>query len=95
MDPVETVPTTERPIDPNQRSKQLLGYILVALGGYFLLSNLRVFEISLWRIVITWWPLVLIHFGVEQIAKDRPLFRNLWHIALVAIIAYILISNFL
>jgi hypothetical protein len=95
MDPVENTPLPERTADPNQRSKQLFGYILVALGGYFLLSNLRIFEISLWRIVITWWPLILIHFGVEQIARDRPLFKNLWYIALVAIIAYILISNLL
>jgi hypothetical protein len=95
MDTVENTPILERPTDPDQKSKQLLGYILVVLGGYFLLSNLRVFEIGLWRIIVTWWPLILIHFGVEQIARDRPLFRNLWHIALVAIIAYILISSFL
>jgi hypothetical protein len=37
---------------------------LVAIGTFFLLTNLGVIDISLRELLRTWWPLILIAVGV-------------------------------
>lgn len=37
---------------------------LVAIGTFFLLTNLGVIDISLRELLRTWWPLILIAAGV-------------------------------
>ena len=38
--------------------------VLVSLGTFFLLTNLRVINVSLAELLKTWWPLILIAVGV-------------------------------
>jgi phage shock protein C len=71
------------PVDPNappppppawhhdpDRGRNTIGYILVALGLIFLLSNLGAFHFIQWQLV---WPLVLIAFGaLLLVARSRP-----------------------
>ncbi len=37
---------------------------LVAIGTFFLLTNLGVIDVSLRELLRTWWPLILIAVGV-------------------------------
>ncbi len=71
------------PVDPNappppagtwrhdpERGRNTIGYILVALGLIFLLSNLGAFHFIQWQLV---WPLVLIAFGaLLLVSRSRP-----------------------
>jgi phage shock protein C len=60
-------PATVRPVDPAvqaaeaERRRMAFGYILIALGVAFLLSNAGVFRFVQWQFL---WPLVLIGIGV-------------------------------
>ncbi len=45
--------------------------ILVALGVFFLLSNLGVVDVSLRELVTVWWPVVLIALGVGMFFTAR------------------------
>lgn len=38
--------------------------VLVAIGTFFLLTNLGVIDVSLRELLRTWWPLILIAVGV-------------------------------
>jgi len=38
--------------------------VLVAIGTFFLLTNLGVIDISLRELLRTWWPVILIAVGV-------------------------------
>ena len=38
--------------------------VLIAIGSFFLLSNLGVLHISIGELIRTWWPLILIAVGV-------------------------------
>jgi phage shock protein PspC (stress-responsive transcriptional regulator) len=59
--------TTVAPVDPAireaeaERRRTAVGYLLVALGVVFLLSNLGAFRFVQWNVV---WPLVVIGLGV-------------------------------
>jgi phage shock protein C len=65
-DPTATPPTVA-PVDPavhaaeSERRRMAFGYILIALGVAFLLSNAGVFRFVQWQFL---WPLVLIGIGV-------------------------------
>lgn len=43
--------------------------VLIALGVFFLLTNLGLVNISLAELLKTWWPLILIALGVAMIVK--------------------------
>jgi phage shock protein PspC (stress-responsive transcriptional regulator) len=67
-DPTRTVPATAAsPVDPAaraaeaERRRMAFGYLLIALGVAFLLSNAGVFRFVQWQFL---WPLVLIGIGV-------------------------------
>jgi phage shock protein C len=69
MDPGSTpaAPATLAPVDPAvhaaeaDRRRMAFGYILIAIGVAFLLSNAGVFRFVQWQFL---WPLVLIGIGV-------------------------------
>ena len=70
MDPEGSTPTspaTVTPVDPAvhaaeaERRRMAFGYILIAIGVAFLLSNAGVFRFVQWQFL---WPLVLIGIGV-------------------------------
>jgi phage shock protein C len=62
-----TAPVAATPVDPSvhaaeaERRRMAFGYILIALGVAFLLSNAGVFRFVQWQFL---WPLVLIGIGV-------------------------------
>ena len=66
-DSTATAPATVAPIDPAvhaaeaERRRMAFGYILIAVGVAFLLSNAGVFRFVQWQFL---WPLVLIGVGV-------------------------------
>ena len=39
--------------------------VLIAIGSFFLLSNLGLLNISLRELFHTWWPLILIAVGIS------------------------------
>ena len=39
--------------------------VLVLLGSFFLLTNLKIIDISLAELFRTWWPVILIAVGVS------------------------------
>ena len=41
-----------------------LAIVLVATGIFFLLNNLGLIDVSLWGLLRTWWPAILIEVGV-------------------------------
>ena len=43
--------------------------ILIVLGIFFLLNNLGLWDVSLARIIHTWWPLILILVGISMLFK--------------------------
>ena len=51
----------------------LLGLILVGLGLLFLLENLDVLEFDLGDLIRTWWPLLLVAFGIAHLARGARL----------------------
>jgi phage shock protein C len=69
MDPgaAPATPATIAPVDPAvhaaeaERRRMAFGYILIAIGVAFLLSNAGVFRFVQWQFL---WPLVLIGIGV-------------------------------
>jgi hypothetical protein len=69
MDPgsAPAAPATIAPVDPAvhaaeaERRRMAFGYILIAIGVAFLLSNAGVFRFVQWQFL---WPLVLIGIGV-------------------------------
>ena len=63
----QTAPATVTPVDPAihaaeaERRRMAFGYVLIALGVAFLLSNAGVFRFVQWQFL---WPVVLIGVGV-------------------------------
>jgi phage shock protein PspC (stress-responsive transcriptional regulator) len=63
----QTAPVTVTPVDPAihaaeaERRRMAFGYVLIALGVAFLLSNAGVFRFVQWQFL---WPVVLIGVGV-------------------------------
>jgi hypothetical protein len=45
--------------------------ILIVLGVVFLLNNLGLWDVSLARLIHTWWPLVLIAVGISMLFKRK------------------------
>ena len=66
-DPTTTTPATTAPVDPvaheaaAERRRIAFGYLLIALGVAFFLTNAGAFRFVQWQYV---WPLVLIGIGV-------------------------------
>jgi phage shock protein C len=66
-DSTATAPAAVAPVDPAmhaaeaERRRMAFGYILIAIGVAFLLSNAGVFRFVQWQFL---WPLVLIGLGV-------------------------------
>jgi phage shock protein C len=66
-DPSVTAPATVTPVDPAvrqaeaDRRRMAFGYVLIALGVAFFLSNAGAFRFVQWQYI---WPLVLIGIGV-------------------------------
>ena len=42
--------------------------VLIALGAFFLLSNLGLLHLSLTELFKTWWPAILIVLGISMFA---------------------------
>ena len=67
VDSTATTPATVTPVDPlarqaeAERRRMAFGYLLIALGVAFLLSNAGVFRFVQWQFL---WPLVLIGIGI-------------------------------
>ena len=68
-----SAPATARPVHANgdaDRRRNTIGYVLVALGLVFLLSNVGAFRFVQWQFV---WPLVLVAIGVLLLVqRTRP-----------------------
>lgn len=47
------------------------GLILIVLGALFLANNLGYTNLSLGRLISTWWPAILIIVGVGMLLRDR------------------------
>jgi len=45
--------------------------VLIALGVLFLLNNLGYTNLSLGRLITTWWPVALILVGIHLLLRDR------------------------
>jgi hypothetical protein len=45
--------------------------VLIALGLLFLLNNLGYTNLSLGRLITTWWPVILILVGINLLLRDR------------------------
>lgn len=88
---INTTETTETSTPNNTRT--VAGILLIVFGAYLLLDNLNLFNVNIARIIATWWPLILVYFGIEQLAKNQPRVRTIWYIILVAVVAYILMSG--
>jgi hypothetical protein len=44
---------------------------LIALGSFFLLSNLGLLNFSLYELLKTWWPAILIAVGISMFAIPK------------------------
>ncbi|MBI4201259.1 MAG: hypothetical protein HY531_03090 [Chloroflexi bacterium] len=53
------------------RSRAVLAGLLVLVGILFLLANLGVLKLDIGDLAATWWPLLLILFGVAQLLSTR------------------------
>lgn len=47
-------------------TRHFAALVLVVLGLFFLLGNLGILRLSLWELLATWWPLVLIGLGLSM-----------------------------
>lgn len=54
-----------------QRDRAVLGGLLILLGVLFLLANLELFALDVGHLVATWWPSLLILFGLSRLITDR------------------------
>lgn len=41
--------------------------VLIVLGAFFLLTNLGLINVSLWQVLLVWWPVGLIVLGLALI----------------------------
>ena len=53
-----------------------LAIVLVATGIFFLLNNLGLIDVSLWGLLRTWWPLILIAAGVALFLTPERIGRK-------------------
>ena len=93
--PQDKVPASKTSNQSSPSPSSLVGFLLLVIGGFLLLRNLEIIDprIDVKKIITTWWPLLLIHVGVGQIACKAVMIRYLWYIALIAILAYLLLQN--
>ena len=55
-----------------------LAIVLVATGIFFLLNNLGLIDVSLWGLLRTWWPAILIAVGVALFFVPDTKGRRCW-----------------
>lgn len=60
------IPEPPRPATPARRRSIFPGLLLLALGVFFLAGNFRP-EWQLWSLFFTWWPLILILWGLARL----------------------------
>ncbi|MDJ0752601.1 MAG: DUF5668 domain-containing protein [Ardenticatenaceae bacterium] len=91
-------PARQRPSRKRRQSPSLFGpVVLIALGVYFLLSNLNIIDGQLhWEAVWRVWPLFLVFAGINIIARQLPgafgsLMSGLVGISAVAVFGAILL----
>ncbi len=75
---------------------------LIAIGGLFLLNNIRP-DFSVWRAITHWWPFLLIGFGVIQLVEilsttargQAPVSRGIstGQVALLVIVSFAIYSS--
>jgi predicted membrane protein len=52
------------------KNKYLLGVILIVLGLILLMGSLGIMNVSIWDLIGTWWPLIIVFYGVKHIIDD-------------------------
>lgn len=77
------------------QSTNIIGVLILSIGAFLLLRNLGIInaQIDLREIITTWWPLILVHLGVDQIAKNHTMVKPLWYVVLIAAVAYALLGS--
>lgn len=55
---------------PYHRSSFLLGVVVIALGIILLLNNFEILNVSIGRLILTYWPVLLIIWGVDLVIPD-------------------------
>ncbi|SOD55208.1 hypothetical protein SAMN06296416_106175 [Pseudoxanthomonas wuyuanensis] len=45
--------------------------VLIVIGTLFLLNNLGLTNLSLGKLISTWWPAILVLVGISLLFKDR------------------------
>jgi len=55
---------------PYHRSSFLLGVVVIALGIILLLNNFEILNVSIGRLISTYWPVLLIIWGVDLVIPD-------------------------
>ncbi len=58
------------------KSNLIWGLILVIIGAVFLADNLGWADISLWRLIRDWWPLLVIWAGIDMLIRSYRKQRN-------------------
>jgi hypothetical protein len=73
-----------------KRSKDIVFPLLLILCGVTLLfNNLGVLDWSVWYVIFSFWPLILIILGLEYVANDMPLAKSI--ATALAIISFIFV----
>jgi len=57
-------------------SNLIWGLILVIVGLVFLADNLGWADISLWRLIRDWWPLLVIWAGIDMLIKAFKRYKD-------------------
>jgi predicted membrane protein len=55
----------------SSRKNWFLGLLVIAFGVIFLLNNFGVLELSVGGLIKTYWPAILIYFGLEQLLEKN------------------------
>ena len=71
--------------DERQRSGFVGPLILVGIGILFLLSNLGIFQVNVWRLASTLWPVILIGIGLDILIGRRSATGSLLALLLTAL----------
>jgi len=61
---------------PYHRSSFLLGFFVIALGIVLLLNNFAILNVSIGRLISTYWPVLLIIWGVDFMIPDSEAKTN-------------------
>ncbi|MDD4767369.1 MAG: cell wall-active antibiotics response protein [Desulfotomaculaceae bacterium] len=57
-------------MNPYHRGSFLLGIVVIALGVVLLLNNFNIINISVGYLVLTYWPLLLVLWGIDLLLPD-------------------------